>query len=668
MSIKVKLILSYLLVSLFIVILSLSFIFSSSKVNGFINTNLSSILSDREASNTISSEFKNVVITLETAVNTTDSKQISTMEQKNSRSFDNIDKAVDKLHDNGDLKQISTDLKTKATKFLETRKAYIGEHDKMAILFDDMDSLFRGQKGFIFVSQSTLAKAGGKYAGALNYLDRMMNNPLEISVYLSELANSKDDVDVQEGVDSLLEFNQSLKDMVNAMLNGGVYKGERVSRLDNAEVRQKMEKLLVNTQKMDAAAKEMGTLRTHVLTMENDMFSQLTSLEKLMNKSEDKLNGLQSTAQKVMNSGLQEVSHISSRVTSTTFIMLAVILVLAVLVGLFSATKITTPLVSIMSVADCIKKGDLTCSNIPKTSTDEFGHLTDSINNMKSSLYDLVHNIKESTDYLSTTSDQTVTMMNQMNENLNNTTTEMNSAASAAEELSASTENIISSVQTGIEEVHHAKEKVMDGNTKLQTSIEQVSNVASHLAGVSDNLEELKTASQSISNIISIIVDIAEQTNLLALNAAIEAARAGEAGRGFAVVADEVRKLAEKTSSSTQEISGMVGSIQKNVTGVVDILRQGIENVEESSDSISSVGADFNDVVAQMQKAAASVEPILTIIEEQSAAINNITSTVTNVSIASADNKVIVDEVSKFSDKIGELAHQLKENTSHFRV
>jgi methyl-accepting chemotaxis protein len=348
--------------------------------------------------------------------------------------------------------------------------------------------------------------------------------------------------------------------------------------------------------------------------------------------------------------------------------MLGVILVLAVIVGLFSATKITTPLVSIMKVADCIKKGDLTCADIPKTSKDEFGDLTVSINSMKSNLYELVHNIKDGTDYLNTTSDQTVALMAQMNENLNNTSIEMAAVASAAEELSSSTSNIIESVQNGISEVHNARTKVLDGNNKLLHSIDQVNNVAAGLSGVSENLNDLKTASQQITNIVSIIVDIAEQTNLLALNAAIEAARAGEAGRGFAVVADEVRKLAEKTSTSTQEISGMVGSIQKNVTDVVTKINTGIEDVKDSSESINHVGSSFAEVVNQMKTAAASVEPILTIIEQQSEAINNITSTVTNVSIASADNKVIVDEVSEFSNKIGELAHQLKDNTAQFKV
>lgn len=654
MRIKVKLILSYLLVSAFIVVLSLSFISSSSKVNGFISTNLNTILADKEASGVINNEFKNVVISLKSAINTTEAKEIDKFEQQTTASFEKIDKAVGLVKDSEELEKMSHDLRAKSDEFLRTKKEYIRVHDEMMLLFDDMDSIFRKQKGLITVSMNELKKSGGNTA----YLERMMEEPLEIKVYISELMTSGDDVDVEEGIYSLRGFNKTLAAKTSTM----------AASSSNAFVKDRMKLLLGATQEMDKAALDMQKIRVNALHLEKSLFSQIDGLEKTVAGTESTLNAMESSARNQMDSGIKEVSAISSRVTSTTFIMLAVILVLAVLVGLFSATKITTPLISIMKVADCIKKGDLTCQDIKKTSKDEFGDLTDSINGMKSNLYELVHNIKDSTDYLNTTSDQTVALMAQMNENLNNTSMEMAAVASAAEELSSSTSNIIDSVQNGISEVHNARSKVLDGNSKLQQSIDQVNNVAAGLAGVSENLGDLKTASQQITNIVSIIVDIAEQTNLLALNAAIEAARAGEAGRGFAVVADEVRKLAEKTSTSTQEISGMVGSIQKNVTDVVTKINTGIEDVKHSSDSINIVGASFAEVVNQMKTAAASVEPILTIIEQQSEAINNITSTVTNVSIASADNKVIVDDVSQFSNKIGELAHQLKENTAQFKV
>jgi methyl-accepting chemotaxis protein len=129
-----------------------------------------------------------------------------------------------------------------------------------------------------------------------------------------------------------------------------------------------------------------------------------------------------------------------------------------------------------------------------------------------------------------------------------------------------------------------------------------------------------------------------------------------------------VRKLAEKTSTSTQEISTMVATIQNNVQGVVDVVHNGIEEVESSSEAITHVGENFEEVVSQMESAAGAVEPILTIIEQQSEAISNITLTVTNVSEASEESKMIVEEVNAFSEKLAELSHDLQDKISHFKT
>lgn len=434
------------------------------------------------------------------------------------------------------------------------------------------------------------------------------------------------------------------------------------------EVRERLENLLTVTDEMIASSDKLQSTRLKTLTLSAQLKQQINELEEIVDKTENDLVSLtKKTAKANMDAGIVNINSISGKTMKATFILLVIVIILAVSIGLFSAGKITRPLTKIMTVAESIKDGNLSCGELMHDSSDEFGALTKSINKMKQSLCELVGNIKTSTDYLSETSDQSTELMHKMHDNLNNTNMEMAAAASAAEELSSSTVNIIESVQVGITEVQEAKAKVLEGNSGLQVSIRQVSSVANNLSGVAENLNELKTASQSITNIVSIIVDIAEQTNLLALNAAIEAARAGEAGRGFAVVADEVRKLAEKTGTSTQEISAMVGSIQNNVQGVVDTVHQGIDEVETSSESITKVGENFEEVVRQMESAANAVEPILVIIEQQSEAISNITATVTNVSIASEENKIIVDEVSAFADKLAELSHDLQNKISHFK-
>ncbi|PLX66347.1 MAG: hypothetical protein C0602_11835 [Denitrovibrio sp.] len=670
MSIKIKLITSYLLVTVFIILLSATFIVSNKKVTGFINNVMLDMLADREIANSVNNEFKNIVINLKSARSSKSVQEIKTFKKQTEESFANIYKSLERKPDKEEFQTFSTrtkHFKDETDVFLATKQDYIETYNEMLILFDDMDSLFRKQKGLIFVSKLALEKFGDRYKNTLNFLEKMMEDPLEIKIYISEIVNARDAIDAEDGVFTLVNYAEALTEKTKTLIEGGQYKKDFVVKLNNEEVIKRLNSLLeVNAQMVDESA-NLQTIRLKTLELEQKMAKQINELEKDVIDTEKELKVLTQNAKENMSQGIKTINSISAKTNTTTLVVLVFVVIMAVTIGLFSARKITKPLTSIMNVAESIKDGNLTCGQLMHNSNDEFGELTNSINQMKQSLCELVGNIKDSTDYLSNTSDQSTMLMNKMHDNLNNTNAEMASAASAAEELSSSTQNIIESVQVGVKEVQEAKEMVISGNSGLQQSIGQVSNVANNLSGVSDSLEELKTASQGISNIIGIIVDIAEQTNLLALNAAIEAARAGEAGRGFAVVADEVRKLAEKTSTSTSEISNMVSSIQTNVQGVVKIVHDGIDEVEESSRSITAVGENFEMVVKQMEQAANTVEPILSIIEQQSEAISNITLTVTNVSEASEESKVIVDEVREFSVKLAELSHELQDKVSHFQ-
>jgi methyl-accepting chemotaxis protein len=671
MNIKVKLIFSYLLVTSFIVILSVTFMVSNKRVTGYVNVVMNDMLADREVANAVNGQFKNIVIALKSAQVTNSSDEIAQYRKDIDASFGVINKALSRKKGDPTFDKItgeSEHLRRLSDNFLQKKQEFVKTHDEMLLLFDDMDSLFRKQKGYIFVSIMTLEKFGTRYKNTLNFLHKMMEDPLEIKVYISEIVNAKDAIDAEDGVFTLVNYAEILTEKTNTLLEGGTYKGDTLVQLNNEEVRERMTMLLDVTKQMINSSDKLQEIRLLTIEQEQDLAKQIVELETDVAETEGLLKSLTKAAKAKMDEGVSTIFSISSKVMTTTIVVLVIVVILAIVVGLFSAKQITGPLRKIMNVAESIKNGNLMCGEIAHSSKDEFGALTNSINKMQNSLCELVNNITTSTDYLSKTSDQSTELMHKMHDNLNNTNLEMAAAASAAEELSSSTVNIIESVQVGIREVQAAKDKVLEGNSGLQTSIRQVSSVANNLSGVADSLNELKTASQGITNIVSIIVDIAEQTNLLALNAAIEAARAGEAGRGFAVVADEVRKLAEKTSTSTQEISTMVATIQNNVQGVVDVVHNGIEEVESSSEAITHVGENFEEVVSQMESAAEAVEPILTIIEQQSEAISNITLTVTNVSEASEESKMIVEEVNAFSEKLAELSHDLQDKISHFKT
>ncbi|MGD9809418.1 MAG: HAMP domain-containing protein [Deferribacterales bacterium] len=450
---------------------------SNKRVTGYVNVVMNDMLADREVANAVNGQFKNIVIALKSARVTNSSDEIAQYRKDIDASFGVINKALSRKKGDPTFDKItgeSEHLRRLSDNFLQKKQEFVKTNDEMLLLFDDMDSLFRKQKGYIFVSIMTLEKFGTRYKNTLNFLHKMMEDPLEIKVYISEIVNAKDAIDAEDGVFTLVNYAEILTEKTNTLLEGGTYKGDTLVQLNNEEVRERMTMLLDVTKQMIDASDKLQEIRLLTIEQEQDLAKQIIELETDVAETEGLLKNLTKTAKAKMDEGVSTIFSISSKVMTTTIVVLVIVVILAIVVGLFSAKQITGPLRKIMNVAESIKNGNLMCGEIAHSSKDEFGALTNSINKMQNSLCELVNNITTSTDYLSKTSDQSTELMHKMHDNLNNTNLEMAAAASAAEELSSSTVNIIESVQVGIREVQAAKDKVLEGNSGLQTSIKQV--------------------------------------------------------------------------------------------------------------------------------------------------------------------------------------------------
>jgi methyl-accepting chemotaxis protein len=192
------------------------------------------------------------------------------------------------------------------------------------------------------------------------------------------------------------------------------------------------------------------------------------------------------------------------------------------------------------------------------------------------------------------------------------------------------------------------------------------------IAGVVTNsstaITSLGEQSHQISNIVNVIKEIADQTNLLALNAAIEAARAGEQGRGFAVVADEVRKLAERTAQSTQEIAAMIQGIQGSTDDAVGGMAQGIACVDEGVEMVGQAGSSMERIQEGVQKVLSSVGDISVALKEQSATSHLIAQNVQSIAQMTEETSTIVKEVSVSADRLEQMAMQLKQTVGQFKL
>ena len=285
--------------------------------------------------------------------------------------------------------------------------------------------------------------------------------------------------------------------------------------------------------------------------------------------------------------------------------IVAMIIVIALIATLLLAwlltRSITAPINQALNVARRIASGDLS-GRIDSNGKDEAAQLLIALAEMQSNLRSTIRGISESAQQLASAAEEMSSVMEQSTRGLQQQNDQIEQAATAVTEMSTAVDEVAANAVSSAEASEASNEDSKHGHVQVSETISSIQELVSAVLGASEQAEGLATQAQDISKVLEVIRGIAGQTNLLALNAAIEAARAGEAGRGFAVVADEVRSLAQRTQNSTEEIELMISSIQQGTSATVGALQSSAEQASHTLRRANSAGQALEKITASISQ------------------------------------------------------------------
>ncbi len=345
----------------------------------------------------------------------------------------------------------------------------------------------------------------------------------------------------------------------------------------------------------------------------------------------------------------------------------SVIVLLSVAIIYIIMSRALSHLPKVVEELNRIAEGDLT-SEINVTRQDEIGDLMKGLDSMQKRLLEMISKIGSTTNHLTTTANKVSGLMAQASTNIKEQQSETEQISVAMKEMSAAVNEVSNGVMGTSRAANGANVETDDGQAVVSKAVDGINLLADHIETTAGVIEQVEKDSENINQVLEVIKGIAEQTNLLALNAAIEAARAGEQGRGFAVVADEVRTLASRTQESTAEINQIIEKLQAGAYKAVQAMSESQERTRAAVEQTNQVGASLKTISESVFQIDEMSGQIATAAEQQNAVAENMNSNIQRINHMAAENASGAEQTNQAWGELAGLASDLQSLVGQFRV
>ncbi|RKP51564.1 methyl-accepting chemotaxis protein [Cohnella endophytica] len=517
----------------------------------------------------------------------------------------------------------------------------------------------------------------------------ILSNMLKIQVEVSKESSSLRGYIINQDADFLERLNRAYDNATRL-----IEETHELARI--AEFKEQLHELEAKNQEFKQKYEQLiGMIQEHQsVTRTTEYFmSEVLPLGRQLDPIADKLAEYQLNS---MNEASKKNNTIVDTAVTNVATLTILAFILAIAIGYFISRVISKPIVAIAEVAERIASGDLTAKDVTLKRKDEIGLLAVSFKQMTDNLRNLVRQISMSSEHVASSSEELTASAEQSSQTSETITLNIQGVTGNAEMQS---QNVGESVQamnemsSGVQQIAsnalmtsalsiETAQKAMEGNQTIQLTVKQMDAIHQTMNHLAKAVTEMEQRSDEIEQMVELISEIAAQTNLLSLNAAIEAARAGEQGHGFAVVATEVRKLAEQSAQSAGQIAEVVATIKNSTQLVVKSTELGVKEVSEGIQAVHAAGKLFGEIKinidevsdqvqeisAASQQISASTEQVVHSIENISEGSKNVAEESKKIAASTEEQLASMEEIASSASSLSRMAEELRDIVARFKV